>query len=90
MGKEKIDILYGEWIEEIHNFRIGWDGWRFLVIYGKGPDGWFASIPNRETCIEIAEPDNIRYNSEKLESRIGIEGIGEILAKSIKKNWEEL
>lgn len=79
-----------EWVEEIHNFKFGWNGYRFLVIYGKGPDGWFVSIPSHNTCIEIAEPQNVGYNSERLDlGNTNIEGIGIVLAKAIKKNWEE-
>lgn len=79
-----------EWLEEIHNFKLGWNGWRFLVVYGKGMDGWFVSIPNQGMCVEIAEPNNVEYNSRKLESKINIDGAGDVLAYAIKKNWEEL
>lgn len=79
-----------KWVKEVHDFELKYNGWRFLIIYGKGPDGWFVSIPNFERCIEISSPDNVRYNSEKLEEIMSITGSGKILAESIKKNWEEL
>lgn len=78
-------------VSTLKALNIEWNGWRFLVIYGKWKNGWFVAVPNFGVCIECAPPDIVRYNSEKLESKIGIDGAGEIIAKAIEEEelWEK-
>lgn len=72
------------------SYSLDWNGWNFFIVYGRNKDGWFVAIPNREICLEIAPPEDVTYNAEKIEHALNTEGSGIILAKSIKKNWEEL
>lgn len=46
------------------NVAIG--GWTYLVIYGKHINGYFCSIPNWKWGCEMAGPDEVAYNSDKL------------------------
>lgn len=77
-------------VSVLRTISIDCNGWNFLVVYGKGPDGWFVAIPNWQVCFEAAPPDNINYNAGKIERLMEIEGLGTVLAESIKKDWEEL
>ena len=49
-------------------FNMSIDDCGFLIIYGKHINGYFCAIPNWGVSCEMAEPSNVGYNSEKLES----------------------
>ena len=81
----KRNVKYASAISEIHDLSIDWNGWNFLTVFGKDPDGWFLAIPNWETCVEIAPPDNIKYNSEKIGKALGKPEAGSVIAEEIKE-----
>ena len=61
----------------------------YLVIYGKHINGYFCCIPNWCIGCEMAEPDDIFYNTEKLLGAGAPEYSAKDIAKSIKKAVEE-
>ena len=46
------------------NIAVG--GWTYLIIYGKHINGYFCCIPNWKWGCEMAEPNEVAYNSDKL------------------------
>lgn len=77
-------------VSEIQEFSVDWNGWRFLVIYGRHKNGWFIAISNRNVCIEAGEPDDVFYNTEKLSKAIDSPEVPSMLAKAIKEHWEKI
>lgn len=73
-----------------HEVSANWNGWNFLIIYGRHVNGWFIAIPNWKICIEACEPTDIYYNSEHLARELNKMGAGLALAQAIKEHWEGL
>ena len=42
-------------------------GSHFLIIFGKHSNGYFCCIPNWGVGCEMAEPDDVFYNTERLQ-----------------------
>lgn len=42
------------------------NGYRFLTIYGHHVNGYFCCIPNWKLCCEMAEAEDVYYNTMKL------------------------
>lgn len=74
--------------DEVNSASIDWNGWNFLTIFGKSRDGWFVAIPNWEICVEIAPPNNTRYNSDKIGLALNKQEAGKVIAKVIKDHFE--
>lgn len=54
-------------MEVLFEHDIAFDGFSYLVIFGKHINGGFIAIPNWNICCEAsALPDNAAYNTEKL------------------------
>lgn len=45
---------------------MSYNGFSYLVIYGKHINGYFCCIPDWKYGCEMAEPNDIYYNSMKL------------------------
>jgi len=74
-------------ISNAHEISVDWNGYNFLIIYGKHINGWFIAIPNWEVCIEASDPTDTFYNSEKLAKALDKANVGIELAKVIKEHW---
>lgn len=53
---------------DMDELSLSFDGFNFLVIYGKHVNGGFIAIPNIGLCVEASgDPGDTFYNSEKLQ-----------------------
>lgn len=74
--------------EHLEALKINWNGYTFFVLFGKYFNGWFVSIPNWNVSGEIADPEDIDYNSKVLSSALSNEYMGTALAESISEYWK--
>ena len=86
--KAKIQSYYG--VFGFHEISVDWNGFNFLVIYGKHVNGWFIAIPNWKICIEATEPDDYWYNVDKLSDAFNNADMGKAVSMAIKEHWEGL
>jgi len=77
-------------VSDTYEISVDWNGYNFLIIYGKHKDGWFIAIPNWKVCVEASTPEDDFYNSEKLAKALNKANAGVELAKAIKEHWEGL
>lgn len=77
-------------ILQTQEISIDWNGYNFLIIYGKHINGWFIAIPNWQVCTEAGHPTDDYYNTERLSRVIEIENAPSIIAKAIRQYWERL
>ncbi|MCD7724258.1 MAG: hypothetical protein LUI12_01675 [Clostridiales bacterium] len=75
-------------VADIREIIIDWNGFSYLVIYGRHINGWFIAIPNWEVCVEASEPTDVLYNTEKLAKFLNNANAGRELAEAIKEHWE--
>lgn len=73
-----------------HEFSMDWNGFNFIIIYGKHINGWFIAIPNWKICVEATEPTNTYYNIDKLSQAFNDHDKGKNVAETIKEHWEGL
>lgn len=73
-----------------HEFSMDWNGFNFLIIYGKHINGWFIAIPNWKICAQATEPTNIYYNIDKLSQAFNDHDKGKNVAEAIKEHWESI
>lgn len=53
---------------ELNELSLDFDGFNYLIIYGKHVNGGFIAIPNIGLCAEASgDPGDTFYNSEKLQ-----------------------
>lgn len=88
MAKKLIEIVGEYAVGDTHEISVDWNGFNYLIIYGYHINGWFVAIPNWNVCTEIADPDDILYNTERLSKILNNANAGRSLAKSISKHWE--
>ncbi len=86
----KAEIRKTHEVSNTHEISIDWNGYNFLIIYGRHINGWFIAIPNWEVCIESSDPADAFYNSEKLAKALNKANAGVELANAIKEHWEGL
>lgn len=84
--KYKIKNTYE--VSKTQEISVDWDGYNFLIIYGKHINGWFIAIPNWNCCTEAGQPTNDSYNTEKLSKVIDIENAPSVIAKAVREHWE--
>ena len=82
----KINSTYE--VAKTQEFSVDWNGYGFLVIYGKHINGWFIAIPNWNICTEAGEPTDVIYNTEKLAAAFRNASKGQAIAEAIKKYSE--
>ena len=82
----KIEKTYA--ITQAYELSVNWNGFNFLIIYGKHKNGWFIAIPNWNICTEAGEPEDDCYNTTKLAKNNIHEVAPYFLAQAIKKHWE--
>ena len=77
-------------VNQVQEFSADWNGFNFLIIYGRHVNGWFIAIPNWNKCTEAGDPESVEYNAEKLARTYMQEGAPMYLAQAIKEHWEGL
>lgn len=78
-------------ISDIYEISVDWNGWNFLVIYGKHKNGWFIAIPNWNVCTEAGEPKDENYNAAKIsQTNMLLDAAPMYLAQAIAEHWEKL
>ena len=80
----------------VHEISVDIGGFNYLVIYGHHINGWFISILNWNVCTEAAQPEDIGYNSERIDcvlrnmlsgNRLAKFDVAYALAESIYRHW---
>lgn len=77
-------------VTKTQEFSVDWNGFNFLVIYGKHINGWFIAIPNWKISAEACEPSDACYNTDKLSTVFGNAEKGKAIAEAVKEHWEGL
>lgn len=77
-------------ILEAREIKVPWNGFLYLVIYGRGKDGWFIAIPNWHVSTEAGEPWDEYCNSAKLRELNLQDGAAEVIANAIEEHWEKI
>ncbi len=53
---------------KVREFYMEYNGYSYLVIYGKHINGGFIAVPNHYKCCEAGNTIDVFYNRERLES----------------------
>ncbi len=70
---------------------VSWNGYSFLVIYGKHVNGGFIAIPDWQICCEASSFRNdIFYNKEQLIQAGMKEGMAEAIAIYIDDRYSQI
>ena len=85
MKKQETKIRIGtEWNAQVLFEReVSVNGWGGLVIYGKHVNGYFCCVPG-EYGVEMSEPTDTFYNTEKLMHAGAPEWLARGIASAIK------
>lgn len=87
----KIDQIREYKVSNIYEISVDWNGWSFLVIYGKHKNGWFIASPNWNFCTEAGEPTDKHYNAAKMsQTNMLLDAAPMYLAQAIAEHWEKL
>ncbi|MDE6957595.1 MAG: hypothetical protein K2O96_05815 [Lachnospiraceae bacterium] len=90
MGNETYKIKSTHEVNKTREISVDWNGFNFLIIYGRHKNGWFIAIPNWNKCTEAGEPEDVAYNATKI-ALTNIHSEASIyLAQAIKEHWEYL
>lgn len=76
-------------VKNVHEFIVDFDGWRYLVIFGKHMNGWFIAIPNHGVCTESGHPEDDLYNSNKVANAMNNAAAGVMIANAILEYWND-
>lgn len=83
MGKESVLRMY-----PCYEFPLDYDGFSYLVIFGKHINGWFISMPRNNVSCEAADPLNVDYNRSNLVEKGKLDGdFALFIAEMIKELW---
>lgn len=83
MGKENLLRMYPR-----YEFPLDYEGFSYLVIFGKHINGWFICLPRNNVSCEAADPLDIPYNQSKLiENGKLDEDFALLVANMIKELW---
>lgn len=89
MDKYKIKKDYGT--HNIHEISVDWNGFNFLIIYGKHKNNeWFIALPEWNICIRATEPTDIYYNIGRLSEKFNDHEKGKLVAEAIREHWESI
>ena len=84
MGKESLLRMY-----PCYEFPVDYDGFSYLVIFGRHINGWFISLPRNNVSCEAASPLDITYNRANLIEKGNIDGdFALLVAKMIEELWK--
>ncbi len=83
MGRERLLSMY-----PCYEFPVDYDGFSYLVIFGKHKKGWFISLPRNNVSCEAADPLDVAYNRSNLIENGNLdEGFAFLVAEMIKELW---
>ena len=83
MGRENLLRMY-----PCYEFPLDYEGFSYLVIFGKHKNGWFISLPKNNLSCEAADPMSVAYNRSKLIEKGTIDGdFALLVAEMIKELW---
>ena len=74
-------------LKTVYEVNVAYNGFSYLIIYGKHINGWFLSVVNWNESLEIAHPFDIFYNHEKIGKIFGDDALGLEIARDIKEHW---
>ena len=77
-------------VTQTHEFSVDWNGFNFLIIYGRHINGWFIAIPNLNVCTELGEPSDVAYNATKIAQTRIHNTAPMYLAQAIVEHWESI
>lgn len=86
--KSKIETIFEAKV--MYEFNVAIDGWTYLVIYGKHVNGGFCCVPNWKWGCEMAGPNEVAYNRDKLMECGAKEEIANEIAKAIQFMYKEV
>ena len=72
-------------VTDTFELSLDYNGYNYLVIYGKHINGGFWAIPNHGICGEAGEPDEVFYNAESIARRIEDKEAAEYIAMMISQ-----
>ena len=75
-------------VDLVREISVDWNGWNFLIIYGKHINGWVIAVPNWSVCIEAGDPTNIDYNARKLYDQMKSYSKSRVIARAVCEHWE--
>lgn len=84
------EIVRESQLHGIYEMIVEWNGYSFLVMYGRHFRGWFISVPNWNVFVESSKPDDIRYNSFKLDQKFEQAGAGQVVALAVNDHYTKL
>ena len=83
MGKESLLRMY-----PCYEFPVDYDGFSYLVIFGKHINGWFICLPRNNVSCEAADPMDVTYNRSNLIEKGKLDGdFALLIAEMIKDCW---
>lgn len=83
MGWERFLSMY-----PCYEFSVDYQGFSYLVIFGKHVNGWFISLPRINVSCESADPLNVDYNRSNLVEKSKLDGdFALFIAEKIKDLW---
>lgn len=59
-------------------------GFTYLIIYGEHVNGYFCSVPGWKWGCEMADPEEVAYNRDKLIDCGASEKVAQALAEAIR------
>lgn len=83
MGDFKITYIGDTSISNVHHVGIEHNGNYYSIIYGKYVNGGFCSIPNWNVGCELAQTNDILWNSASIGKTLKNVKAGKAIAKAI-------
>ena len=74
--------------DKVQEFSVDYDGYSYLVIYGRHINGWFIAVPNWKVCVETTDPQGVFYNAERLSGVFERPNVPHVIAMAVKEHWE--
>ena len=81
MGRERVLSMY-----PCYEFSFDYEGFSYLVIFGKHVNGWFICMPRNNVCCEAADPMDVPYNQGNLMMHLDGD-FALLIANMIKETW---
>ena len=83
MGRENLLRMY-----PCYEFPVDYEGFSYLVIFGKHLDGWFICIPKDNFSCYAADPLDATANRQNLIEQCKLDGdFALLVANMIKELW---
>lgn len=89
MDGYKVTYVGDKKISNVHHIGIEYNGNYYSVIFGEYVNGGFFSIPNWKVCGELAELDDISWNTEAIGNELNDINASKAIAIAIAKFVEK-